>query len=162
MNIRVENNLIEFSGYLSEKTNPEALRTAFLTAAQSTQDNTVRVDFSKVEKANSVGILAYLKAFDSAKVRAVYERAPIWLVEQFNCIPEFFAASSTVISFYARFFSPRTRKPQNVLLTVDKDVSRLPHYKNYSFTISDESGAALEPDFDPELYFFFLTEKSEP
>jgi ABC-type transporter Mla MlaB component len=157
MKARVENDFVEFSGYLSEKSNSDEIRTALLRAAQASQTNTVRIDFSGVDKANSVGILTYLKVFETAKVCVVYERAPVWLVEQFNCIQEFFSGSSTVTSLYARFIVPGTEKRLTKLLTVGKEVPVLADYKDHLVNITDDTGALLEADFDPELYFSFLT-----
>ncbi len=156
MKARVENDLVEFSGYLSEKTTADDIRNAIQLAVQSSRTNTVRIDFSAVEKANSVGILTYLKTFEALKVRAVYERAPVWLVEQFNCIQEFFIYNSTVSSLYARFIVPGTEKQVTRLLTVGKDIPILANYRDFIVLATIDADTLLEADFDAELYFSFL------
>ncbi len=161
MEIRVENDLVEFVGYLSEKTSAEDIQTGLQKALQASHSGVVRIDFSKVERANSVGILKYLKVFESLHIKAVYERAPIWLVEQFNVIQEFLHGDVTVASLYARFFSLTTNKHVTQLLHVGKDVPLLSNYKDFEIELKDESGQMLEPDFDPQLYFSFLTTQDD-
>jgi hypothetical protein len=157
MQIRVENNLVEFSGYLSEKSDADIIRKGLMQAASFSSDGSIRIDFSKVEKANSVGILTYLKTFLSMNLAVVYERVPIWLVEQFNVIDEFLVGNAVVASLYAQFYCPETNRSQMKLLHVGKDIPIQKDYADLDLTTKDEAGNSLEPDFDPATYFYFLS-----
>ena len=161
MQVRVENNLVEFSGYLSEKSDAEAIKNGLMQAASSSSDGCVRIDFSKVEKANSVGILTYLKTFLSLNITVVYERVPIWLVEQFNVIDEFLTGNVVVASLYAQFYCPETNRSTSKLLHVGKEIPIQKDYGDFDPTTKDEAGNSLEPDFDPASYFYFLSQHTD-
>ena len=83
-----------------------------------------------------------------------YVRTPVWLVEQFNMIDEFFDGDVSVESIYAHFYSPENDSSETRLLTLGTDVPILENYRNYN---ASSEGSQLEPDFDERSYFHFIS-----
>ena len=161
MQIRVDNSMVEFSGHLSEKSDSEAIKKAVLQALAAASNGIIRIDFSKVEKANSVGILTYLKTFTALKIKAVYERVPVWLVEQFNVIDEFLDEDAMVSSVFAQFYCTETNSTVTRELKVGTDIPILADYSLFNPCIKDDAGNELEADFDPCAYFDFISIHNE-
>jgi hypothetical protein len=161
MDVTVSGERIEFSGYLNEKSNMDLVKTALEGASATAQSRGQRVtlDFSKVSKANSCGILTYLKTLIALKIPVTYVNAPIWLVEQFNALDDFFVGDILVTSIFAQFYSPQTDESFVLLQELGKDLPILSDYSSFEINPKSPEGHELEPDYEPELYYFFIAKR---
>jgi ABC-type transporter Mla MlaB component len=150
-------NTMIFEGVLDENTLLSDLESALSKISGVSKGNYINVDLSKVHRANSSGILVWLKFLNRAGYRFKYINAPVWLVEQFNIISGYFAKGSVVESFQAPFYSPKSQKSINVNLMIGKDVPLLRDYRNYSVPSREFNGETYEADFAPAQYFNFLS-----
>lgn len=156
MQVRTEGHTVFFSGVLNEHVDLNNTESALHAAHRSLSGDQKRVclDLSHVSRANSSGLLQWLRLMKKAQIPLCYIRTPVWLVEQFNMIDEFFDGDVTVDSIYAHFYSPDTDTSETRLLTIGTDVPVLENYRNYNAGSAD---AQLEPDFDERSYFHFIS-----
>jgi ABC-type transporter Mla MlaB component len=156
MQVRNEGHTVYFSGVLNEHVDLNNTEAALLAAQQSVTDKQPRVclDFSHVSRANSSGLLQWLRLMKKTRIPLCYIRTPVWLVEQFNMIDEFFDGDVSVESIYAHFYSPETDSSETHLLTLGTDVPILENYRSYNAQLE---GSQLEPDFDERSYFHFIS-----
>ena len=152
MQAKISEGTVYFSDVLNEDTD----FTTLLALLESSRQRTVRISFAAVERANSCGIIAWFRLVRDLELRVRYVESPVWLIEQLNMSP-FFLRKSVVESFYAPFFDPESRKQLLCLLTVGVDVPVLPSYENFEWHPQASAYALLEPDFEPEEYFRFIT-----
>jgi len=156
MQVRNEGHTVFFSGVLNEHVDLNNTEAALLAAQQSLTDKQKRVclDLSQVSRANSSGLLQWLRLMKKIQTPLCYVRTPVWLVEQFNMIDEFFDGDVSVESIYAHFYSPENDSSETRLLTLGTDVPILENYRNYN---ASSEGSQLEPDFDERSYFHFIS-----
>ena len=117
----------------------------------------VKVDLSKVKRANSTGIVVWLKFLQSIKTPVCYMNCPVWLVNQFNMIDQFFHNNSKVGSIQTPFYCEETGACRVVTLNLGEEVPILESYENYTFENRTIDGKVYEPDFDPEGYLSFIS-----
>jgi hypothetical protein len=164
MEAAVRESRIEFSGFLNENSNLDVIKAAIQNAAVvagKVPGGRVLLDFSKVTKANSCGILSYLRVLIELNVPVSYVNAPIWLVEQFNALDDFFVGDIIISSIYAQFYSPNTDKSFVLLQEIGKDIPILPDYSSFEIEAKSPEGHDLEPDYEPEIYYFFIAKRHE-
>jgi anti-anti-sigma regulatory factor len=156
MDVSVTKNLVEFSGILNEDSSSQIIENALEQALKDAPDQTILLDFSKVKRANSCGILTWYKSLEASKGKFVYTKVPRWLVEQFN-ISDFLNDHTTVDSIEAHFYCPQNDTHENMLLVIGKDIPILENYTNFNLTLKNKDGLDLEMDFDPHEYFYFIS-----
>jgi hypothetical protein len=156
MEFTIKDSTVEFGGYLDERSSLDVMLKGLQQAAAGAQGSKIRVDFSKVKKANSVGILSWAKVIDLAKMPLVYVAAPEWLVEQFN-LSDLLRYGSIVESVQAPFYCPDTDTREMVTLVIGKDVPVQKEYQSLQLQKQSPSGALLEADFEPYEYFHFIS-----
>lgn len=161
MEVEIKNQIMECSGLLNEKSDMAAVSNAFDTAMAGNGDAFIRIDMSKVLAANSVGLLGFTKVMRAKKARLKYINAPVWLVNNLNCLQEFFMNDSTVESIFADFYCPTTNKSSVQHLTIGKEIPVQEDYSEFSISLTDSAGNALEMDFDPEDFFSFIAVRPE-
>jgi hypothetical protein len=155
--LKVEKSTIFLSGEMNEDTDfDETLR--MLKETHQATGERVRIDLSNVIRGNSVGIMNWIRYLYECQVPICYVNAPVWLVEQFNTINDFFRMDVSVESFFARFYSEADDDIYMRCLTVGVDIPLLDDYSDYELNMVDESGKAMEADFSTEMYFDFLRE----
>ncbi len=151
-------NTLAFDGILDEVSSFNHLVEAFEKLKQTGMKPPVNLDFSKVSYANSAGIVTWLKFTQAAKISFKYINAPIWLVNQFNMIRDYFQNGSYAESIEAPYFSPATQESRAFTLQLGKDIPLLNDYTNFVMPNRNVSGRVYEIDFSPELYFSFISE----
>lgn len=158
MQVRNEGSTVIFSGILNEHVDLNATESVIYVAHRTLNEasGTVFLDFSQVSRANSSGLLQWLRLMKKIQLPMCYVRAPVWLVEQFNMIDEFFDGQVTVESIYAHFYCPETDSNETRLLTLGVDVPILENYRTFRVTVPSNENAELEPDFDERSYFHFI------
>jgi hypothetical protein len=156
MEFTIKNNTVEFGGCLDERSSLDQLLRGLQQAASGANGGKVRVDFSKVKKANSIGILSWAKVIDTAKMALVYVAAPEWLVEQFN-LSDLLRYGSVVESVQAPFYCADTDSREMVTLVIGKDIPLQKEYNSLQLQKQSQTGALLEADFEPYEYFHFIT-----
>jgi hypothetical protein len=153
---KFENGVVEFSGILNEQQDLAGLKTKLTQLSNDSNNGRFFADFSKVTRANSAGILVWLKATKELGLKIVYVKTPIWLVEQFNFIDEFFEGDIKVKSIMARFYDATQDDSIMYCLEIGKDIPFKTEYSDHQFNYTDNTGQPLEPDFDPQLFLNFL------
>lgn len=159
MQVRNDGYTVFFSGILNEHVDLNSTESAIHAARQSLSDTQTRVclDFSQVSRANSSGLLQWLRLMKKIQIPLCYVRTPVWLVEQFNMIDEFFDGDVSVESIYAHFYYPETDSSETRLLTLGTDIPILENYRNFSTSSALTDAGQLEPDFDERSYFHFIS-----
>lgn len=129
-----------------------------LEALQQKTQKRVRIDLSGVVKVNSVGIERWFRTNHNSEIPILLMKVPLILIDQFNFWGRFFEINDVLVeSFESPFFDPESEEVHSRFLVVGKDIPLLPNYEHYEAKCSLPNGKILEPDFDPEVYFFFLT-----
>jgi ABC-type transporter Mla MlaB component len=160
MDVAVKGITVEFSGILNEESSVELIRQALEQGLKNAEDKTIRLDFSKVKRANSCGILAWYKIVEKIQGSFIYVNVPRWLVEQFN-ISDFLSEKMFVESIQAHFYCPQIDTHEVVLLHLGKDIPILKNYDDYEIQIKSKDGFDMEMDFEPNEYFFFISRNTE-
>ena len=157
MEVVVNESIIEFSGLLNEESSVENIKKALEQAFNNSKDKIVCLDFSKVKRANSCGILAWYKLLGAFKDGiCIYKNVPRWLVEQFN-ISDFLSERTRVESIQANFYCPSNDTHETLLLTLGKEIPILDNYDNFNLVMKSKDGLDLEIDFEPNEYFYFIS-----
>jgi ABC-type transporter Mla MlaB component len=156
MLVKNEGQLISLEGILNEHVDLQVVESAIIEASKTAADGSVSLDLSKVSRANSSGLLQWLRMTKRLKNPLKYVRTPVWLVEQFNMIDEFFDGQISVESVYAHFYCPDTDTSETHLLNLGVEVPVQDQYKTFRLKIASSDGKELEPDFDERSYFHFI------
>lgn len=157
MEVAVNDTTIEFSGLLNEESSMEVIKNGLVQAFKNSKDKVVRLDFSRVKRANSCGILAWYKILENFNDGIfVYVNVPRWLVEQFN-ISDFLSDKTRVESIQANFYCPSNDTHETLLLTLGKEIPILDNYDQFNLVLKNKDGLDLEIDFEPNEYFYFIT-----
>lgn len=158
MHVNREGRTISLEGVLNEHVDLNVIEEAIREAnkAAASDNGEVLLDLSKVQRANSSGLLQWLRMTKRLSLPLCYRNTPVWLVEQFNMIDEFFDGDVRVESLYAHFYCPETDSSESHLLTLGKEVPILSQYKDFQVTVTSGEGKTLEPDFDERSYFHFI------
>lgn len=158
MQVNREGHIVGLEGVLNEHVDlgviEEAIREA--SKAAPNENGEVLLDLSKVQRANSSGLLQWLRMTKRVSKPLCYRNTPVWLVEQFNMIDEFFDGHVRVESLYAHFYCPESDNSESHLLTIGKEVPVLSQYKDFHVNVTSREGKLLEPDFDERSYFHFI------
>jgi len=161
MEVVVNNTTIEFSGLLNEESSVANIKKALELAFSNAKDKVVRLDFSKVKRANSCGILAWYKILEDFKDgKCIYTNVPRWLVEQFN-ISDFLTDRTYVESIQANFYCPANDTHETLILTIGKEIPILDNYDNFNLVMKSKDGFDLEIDFEPNEYFYFISSNTK-
>lgn len=160
MNIVVNGSTIEFSGLLNEESSVEAIDAALKQALDHSPTRVLRLDFSKVKRANSYGILTWYNTLEALDGLFIYFNTPRWLVEQFN-ISNFLSDKSKVESIQAQFYCPQNDSHETMLLVLGSDLPIQNSYDNFKLNLKNKLGLELEMDFEPSEYFYFITADPE-
>jgi len=160
MKVKSQGNALIFEGILNENTNPEELKAA-VQKIDSNTPQVISLDFSKVVRANSSGIVLWLRLVKSIHFPFKYVGVPVWLVEQFNMISGYLSDASFVESIEVPFFCPETEDTHNELFMVGKDIPLLKNYADFRLPDLKRGSQIYEMDCDPKTYFRFLAENFE-
>ena len=158
MQVKREGRVVNLVGVLNEHVDLQAVETEIIAATQAAtaENGEIILDLSKVQRANSSGLLQWLRLTKRLKIPLCYSNAPVWLVEQFNMIDEFFDGQVNVDSIYAHFYCNETDSIDSHLLKIGHDVPIQNQYKDFQFSVISKQGKTLEPDFDERSYFHFI------
>ena len=156
MDVRVEGRTLHFSGVLDEASIMDAVKTSIEEGASNAAGQRVLFDLSEVKRANSCGILSWLRLLRDVDVPVTYINTPIWLIAQFNMIAEFFSGEVDVESIQAPFYCPDDDTSIALTLLIGKDVPVQDDYEDFEFENRTIEGREYEPDFDPAEYFAFI------
>ncbi len=151
-------NGLKFEGVLDEMTSGQHLEQALGTLRAQKISGPVILDFSAVTRANSAGIVTWLRFFQKVSKPAKYVNSPIWLVSQFSMIKGYFDSESYVESFYAPYFDLKTEKSASFVHRIGKDLPLLENYENFQAPNIEINGNICEPDFTPQQYLSFISE----
>jgi hypothetical protein len=158
MQVNREGRVVSLEGVLNEHVDLQAVEGAMKAASQaaSGENGEVVLDLSKVQRANSSGLLQWLRMAKRLKLPLCYKNVPVWLVEQFNMIDEFFDGQVKVESIYAHFYCTETDTSESHLLKIGTDIPIQDQYKDFHASVTSSQGKTLEPDFDERSYFHFI------
>lgn len=159
MEMTVRNGCVTLLGRLDEADTKAKVVGALETARAQLSDPAapVRVDFSGISFANSLGIREWCLCLEAFPHPITYVRAPCWLIEQMNIVQELLREDMDVESFFAPFFSEATDTTELKVLEVGTDVPLLDDYTDFEVPAKFLEGG-FTPDFDADSYFVFLTD----
>ena len=150
---------IEFSGDLDENSDLTKLPEDILAWMQKSDSHAVVVNFEKVERSNSVGLMEWINVLNKLGKPFHYVKTPWWLIQQINMNPDFLSSGSKVVSFLAPFVNMEREDEQvQFLLVVGKDVEIRDDYEGFSLNRVESDGVEFEPDFEPEDYLYFISD----
>lgn len=158
MNAKIQANTLLFDGVLDEAAAQDMLMKYFSKLQDGGAKAPYCLDLSEVRYGNSVGVICWLKFTKQAGVQFKYVNAPIWLVNQFNVINNYFDNQSFCESLHAPYFSPKTQDSRTFTLYVGKDIPVLEDYSTFKMPSKVVDGVSYDIDFDPQRYFYFITE----
>jgi hypothetical protein len=161
MKVNIVDGRFIFEGVMDEGFSPSALEQALQAALEGRLAPPFALDFSQVSRANSNGILIFLRFLAKAEHQFKYVNAPEWLVNQFNLISGYFVNNSYVESLFAPYFSAKNGKYIQKLLVIGKDIPLLEDYSKMALPELEIDGLNFEIDFYPEQYFQFISENLE-
>lgn len=156
MLVKQDGSLVSLEGILNEHVDLQVVEAAISEASRTDKTSLVSLDLSKVNRANSSGLLQWLRMTKRLKCGLKYINTPVWLVEQFNMIDEFFDGKISVESIFAHFYCPDTDSSETHLLKLGADVPIREQYKDFQLKMTSADGKSLEPDFDERSYFHFI------
>ena len=164
MRVKREGEIVNLEGILNEHVDLQSVENEIAAAAQAAtaKNGEAILDLSKVQRANSSGLLQWLRMTKRLNIPLCYINAPVWLVEQFNMIDEFFDGQVRVESIFANFYCTETDNIENHLLKLGIDVPIQEQYKDFQFKVISQQGKTLEPDFDERSYFHFIAKHLAP
>ena len=161
MKIEFKEDTLFLKGFLDESTRQEFLERELKNAQNALQNNSkyLKINFSEVSMANSVGILKWLKAIDTVSLPICYSQAPKWLVSQLNMIPQFMKNQAVVESFEVPFYCEEKDKDLIKLFVVGKDIeTKSESYTEEDFPPVEKEGFYYIVDVIPKNYFRFITD----
>lgn len=158
MKITVQANALAFDGVLDEETSLKDLLTAFEEVKAKGFQPPLALNFAKVTRGNSAGIVTWLKFMKQIQTPVKYVDTPVWLVGQFNMIKGYFENSSHVESFQAPYYCNDGQHSKVVTLVIGKDLPILDDYSRYTFPNQSIDGKDFEIDFDPQQFLSFISE----
>jgi hypothetical protein len=150
-------NTLSFEGVLDEQTSEDSLLAILEEVKRNGLKPPLIIDLSKVSYANSRGGLVWLKFGRAAGVPLKYVNAPVWLINQFNMITDYFINGSFVETMMAPYFAPQTGDSRSFMLKVGVDFPLMADYSDFTMPNRNENGKIFEPDFEPARYFHFIT-----
>lgn len=146
-------------GHLGECVATDALSESLKDLHQRCQRR-VRLDFSRLERVNSIGIEKLFRSCSESHVPVLWHQVPLILADQLSHWCGYFSEYDFLIdSFEAPFFDSKQDSVEIKTLTVGRQIPLKSTYDNFDWRSLLDSGEAqrLEPDFDSEVYFYFLT-----
>ncbi len=152
---------MNFEGVLDERSDFALVEQSFSKLKSENQGKPITVDFSKVTRGNSSGIMKWLQFLDKVKYCFRYVGAPVWLVNQFNAISGYFAGGSYPYSIQAPFFCEATETSMDFTLILGKDLEIRSDYTGFQIPDVVVDGQEFQIDFEPEYYFQFITANYE-
>jgi len=161
MKVSVLPNTLMFEGILDEETVPGDLTAAHSKLTSAGISPPVTVDFSRVEYANSIGVVVWLKFTIESSLSFKYVNVPVWLVNQFNMIKGYFENGSFVETVQLPFFCPKTQESRAFTMQLGKEIPILADYSNLKLSMMRFDGKEYELDVNPERYFSFISENFE-
>lgn len=156
MEHKLEGDELKFIGVLDESTKPEDL-VSIIEAAHRQASGPLLFDLSEINRANSCGILTWLRILKNFDFEYFYTNTPLWLISQFNMIAEFFTSSAKVKSVQAHYYCGDRDSTIVRVLEIGKDVPILESYDDFDLPNVTVDGYEYEPDFDPAEYFAFVS-----
>ncbi len=159
MVVEFRDDIVFLKGFLDEDINSKELLDSLLAAEKEVTTKYLKVNFSDVQLANSVGILHWLKSIESLKTPLCYSQAPKWLVSQLNMVPQFMHNNAVVESFDVPFYCEDNDDEIIQQFITGQDIE----IKGESFSVEDfptieKDGSSYNIDVLPKNYFRFITE----
>lgn len=156
---QTDGRVIKLSGVINESFTERSFEEAIKPLKDENSSSPVYLDLIDVQHSNSQGMLTWRMALMSASVPLVLQNIPVWLVEVFNMWPNYLSGIDVCVeSIQASFYDPDTEQVKVCLLNIGKDIPILTDYSDYEYPEVQFNGRTLEPEFDPSVYFTFLTD----
>jgi hypothetical protein len=160
MQVEIREDTVFLKGFLDESVNFENLKNTLLKTQSSLSKGYLKINFSEVRMANSVGILNWLNIMESLNdVSVCYSMAPKWLIGQINMVPQFMRNKAVVESFEVPFYCEEKDTETIQLFVVGRDII----IKKEAYTVEDFNPIVKGEDeylIDvlPKNYFRFIND----
>lgn len=153
MDIEIDDRTLLFSGCLDENVTRDQLVSAVTRAVAGRHKDEIRINFSKTERANSIGIRTWIKVLLDLNPRGLYVEAPEWLLDQLSFIPSLSGEHLLVESVILPFYSSFTDNLHSKLCYIGQDIPILESYDDYAIEI-EVDGNKYELDCTPDILTF--------
>ncbi len=163
MDIDFKIDTVFLKGFLDESVDFDAVKKVLLEAQESVGPGYLKVNFSEVRLANSIGILNWLNIVRLLnKVSICYSLAPKWLIAQLNMVPQLMGNNAVVESFEVPYYCDESDMESMKIFIVGKDIlPKKDHYSNEDFPPIEIDGREYTLDVLPKNYFRFINENFE-
>ncbi len=154
MKISIQPGMIALEGSLDESADLSPMLTEL---QKHSKQDIISIDFSKLTRANSSGTFSWIRVMNQSGTRLRYLNMPVWLVEQFNLITDYFQNQSFAESFYAPFIGAKSKTNREIKLTVGVDFPLSKDYSQFKMPTIQIDGESFEMDFEPGRYFLCIS-----
>jgi ABC-type transporter Mla MlaB component len=155
-----KNNRMSLVGILDETVNHQKILAQFNDYFKA-KNEPITVDMSKVQRANSIGIVEWLRFVTQSNAQLKYVKSPVWLVNQFNLIAGFFENKSFVESIDVPYFCPDSNFTKIVTLNLGSEIPINNSYIGFYLENKVFDGKEFEPDIVTEQYLSFITHHAQ-
>jgi ABC-type transporter Mla MlaB component len=159
MEVTFEQGILKLEGSLDESISTELFQKVIEELKTQASGEAIPLDFSKVLRANSAGILTFLRVLKGANLRFKYINTPVWLVEQFSMINQFLENSSYVESLQVPYFCEDDDSEELLTFELGKEIPLLESYSDFELESRMINNKEYEPDVSPERYFAFIAQQ---
>ena len=156
MKIFFEKNTLFFEGILDETSDLQAFEAQLQKGLDKNSLKELRLDVSKITRANSSGIMIFLRLLKKISIDFSYIGVPSWLVNQFNMVSQFLPINGRVESIQVPFFCEVDDEEKTFTLEVGTDIELLSTYLGYDIPERIIGDQVFEIDVAPSDYFQFL------
>lgn len=148
--------VIALKGWMDERIETSGIRQILINLYK--EKSKVILDLGDLDRANSSGLRYLAILLQEFGARVGIQRLPAFFVELIN-VAAIIPDNVDIISFHVPFYHPKTDHVEEICLEIGKDIPLKDNYEDFDCTslVSPESG--LIPDFEPQEFFTFLTER---
>jgi hypothetical protein len=150
---KTDGNTILFYGELTEQTD-DALLTECITKSNTFES--LSLDFSEVDGANSNGIIKLTKYLNAINASYNFINTPIWLLESFSMVSGLIKDPALVSTVRLPFYSEDEDKEIVKVFEIGKDIPILDDYSNFELDDIEQEGVVYSAEFDESMIFSFL------
>ncbi len=153
MRMKILKDVVYFEGFLDERSDPAEWKTGL---TKMKDQKIIAMDHSRVSRANSAGIVIWLKFVEKLKTPIKYVNCPVWLVGQLNMIKGFLKNDSFVESLQLPYHCEKNDESKTFLAVIGKEIPLQKEYSKFKAKNRVEDGHEYQPDFQPKNYLAFI------
>ncbi len=161
MNVKIESHTAVFEGALDEEVVYQDLQASFAKLNLKEESSVVSLDFSRVTKGNSSGIVLWLRFLKTVAFPFKYVHTPVWMVAQFNMVNGYFGKTGAVESFQVPFYCEELDELIGVEVQLGKEIPLQKSYVGFQMPPVERNGHIYHMDFVPTKLLKFLVDNHD-